>query len=136
MNSSPFLFLLRAEDGEGVVGDREWDVVYFELVDDGGATLVGDVADVSYVADVFGVTYGFDVFDVAYVTYVLRWLGYIGHIRYIRNISYIKSIGLRPVSSLGASGGRATWLRGCLLRQGIVLRASAALGRAWRPFGR
>ncbi len=98
-----------------------------ELVDDGGATLVGDVADVSYVADVF---------DVTYVAYVLPRLGYIGHIRYIRNISYIKSIGLRAVSSLGASGGRATWLRGCLLRQGIVLRASAALGRAWRPFGR
>lgn len=130
MNSSPFLFLLRAEDGEGVVGDREWDVVYFELVDDGGATLVGDVADV------FGVTYGFDVFDVAYVTYVLPRLGYISYISHIKNISYIKNIGLRAVSSLGASGGRATWLRGCLLRQGIVLRASAALGRAWRPFGR
>lgn len=98
-----------------------------ELVDDGGATLVGDVADVSYVADVF---------DVTYVAYVLPRLGYISYISHIKNISYIKNIGLRAVSSLGASGGRATWLRGCLLRQGIVLRASAALGRAWHPFGR
>lgn len=105
----------------GDVGGVAAGGVDFELVGNVAGDFVGDVAD---------------VFDVAYVTYVLRWLGYIGHIRYIRNISYIKNIGLRAVSSLGASVGSATWLRGCLLRQGIVLRASAALGRAWHPFGR
>lgn len=81
----------------------------------------------------------FHVFDVAYVTYV-TYVAYVlaaaHNFSDISLISHIKSLGLRAVSSLGASGGRATWLRGCLLRQGIVLRASAALGRAWRPFGR
>lgn len=78
----------------------------------------------------------FHVFDVAYVTYVAYVLAAAHNFSYISLISHIKSIGLRAVSSLGASVGSATWLRGCLLRQGIVLRASAALGRAWHPFGR